>query len=107
MQTPIQSLGVYIKYLMIMVFMELSFHFIHSHPHHHLNMHPKVSLEGDLKLLQVAYLLKVCLLIDSKLWVLLFRKLMLLAQPFFTVHVELVLLVAPDQEPSAFLMQQE
>lgn len=103
MQTPIQSLGVYIKYLMIMVFMELSFH---SHPHHHLNMHPKVSLEGDLKL-QVFYLLKVCLLIDSKLWVLLFRKLMLLAQPFFTAHVELVLLVAPDQEASAFLMQQE
>ena len=86
--------------------MELHFYFIHSHPHHHLNMHPKVSLEGDLKL-QVFYLLKVCLLIDSKLWVLLFRKLMLLAQPFFTVHVELVLLVVPDQEASAFLMQQE
>jgi hypothetical protein len=104
-QTPIQSLAVYIKYLMIKVFMDLSFHFIHSHPHHHLNMHPKVSLEGDFKLLQVAYLLRVCLLIDSKLWVLLFRKLMLLAQPFLTVHVELVLLVAPDQEASAFLMQ--
>jgi hypothetical protein len=104
---PIQSLGVYIKYLMIKVFMELFFPFIHSHPHHHhRNMLPKVSLEGDLKL-QVAFLLKVCLLIDSKLWVLLFRKLMLLAHPFFTVHVELVLLLVPDQEASAFLMQQE
>jgi hypothetical protein len=48
-------LGVYIKNLMMKVFEELSFHFNHSHPHHHLNMLPKVNLEVDL-ILQAFFL---------------------------------------------------
>jgi hypothetical protein len=73
-QKLIQSLEDYIMYLTMKVFEELSFLLIRYHPHHHQNMLPKVSLEGDLKA-QTFFLWVVYLLSVENLWVELFRKL--------------------------------